>query len=299
MKILDFDEPSAEVLWKQGEPGIYRNVPAALYHKHHALSNSKLQPMIRKCPRAFYHRENEAYEPTEAMAMGSAFHALILEPDHFRKHYAVGGINPKTGESFGYGSDSWDKACAASSKILCRSQWPIVEMVTSVLAHDDLRAIIAAGGERELSLLWIDKETGELLRGRIDFLAITNTFLDFKTTQDAGFGFDSSAVGYGYIEQYAMYHDGLEALTGVSMDGFLVPVESEPPHLVGTVRFSPTGDQDYENTGVSSWLHCGRNSYRRAIKAVQKCRREGKWPTYEDRSVRIPQWYIEKYGDQA
>lgn len=299
MKIHDASLPDIQQDWINGVPGLYRNVPANIYHAHPALSNSKLQPMIRKCPAAFAHRESVPFESTEDMAMGSAFHALLLEPQVFRDRYEIGGINPKTGQSFGFGTDAWEEksnAALAREKILCRTQWPIQGMAESVLAHPDVRAIIEAGGERELSMLWIDDETGALLRGRIDFLAVTNTFLDFKKTQDAGFGFDSSAVGYGYIEQYAMYHDGLLALTGVSMDGFLVPVEEEFPHLVGTVRFSPEGDQNFENTETSAWLHCGRVSYRKAIAAVQKCRKEGRWPSYEDRSVRIPEWYIKKNG---
>lgn len=303
MKIHDADDRHSLIAFGDGIPGIYRNVPAVIYHAHHALSNSTLQPMIRKCPAAFLARLRDPFTITEDMAMGQAFHTLLLEPDQFRAVYrTVPGINPKNGESYGFNTVSWQEAtetARAHGHTLYRTQWPIQAMVDAVLAHEDLRAIIAAGGERELSLLWKDQETGELLRGRLDFLSVTNMFLDFKKTEDAGYGFDYSAVKYGYLEQFALYHDGLEALTGISMDGFLVPVEEDPPHLVGTVRFNPAGDQEYENTGVSSWLHCGRNSYRRAIKAVQKCRREDKWPGYEDRSVHVPEGYMKKYGDRA
>lgn len=287
--------------WDNEHPGIYRGIPEDVYHASPLLSNSKIQPMIRKCPAAFFHNLGEPMETKEDMAIGGCFHKLLLEPAEFRERYVVGGINPKTLQSYGYDTQAFTEAsdkASAAGKVLMRTQWTdkVQGMADAVLAHPDIRPILEAGGERELSMIWVDQETGEKLRARIDYKSSLKMFVDFKKTSDAGFGFDSSINQYGYIEQMSMYHDGWLALTGESNDAWLIPVEDSAPYLVGTVRFAPSGDNNYEGTETSSWLHCGRNSYRAAIRKIQECRRKGDWPGYEDRSVRVPVWYIERHG---
>lgn len=301
--IIDYGTPDGKIRWANESPGIYRGVPPHIYHASPLLSNSKLQKISQKCPAAFIHAEQGGFTPSEDMAKGQAFHTLLLEPEVYRRVYEVGGINPTTKASFGYDTPSWHKAEAealARGKILIRSQWlePVTGMARAVVEHPDLRPILAAGGERELSMIWVDAVTGEKLRGRFDFMSNLKLFLDFKKTQDAGFGFDYSAAGYGYLEQFAMYHDGWLALTGESNDGFLVPVEEDAPHCVGTVRFTASGDNNFEDTGVSLWLHCARNCYRAAIRRVQECRKTGVWPSYDDRSVSVPEWYKRRHSKE-
>jgi exodeoxyribonuclease VIII len=72
-------------------PGIYDNIPNAEYHGGAGISNSGLA-IIRRSPLHFRARQLAANdnEPTAAQAIGTAFHALLLEPQLFYSEYCLG-----------------------------------------------------------------------------------------------------------------------------------------------------------------------------------------------------------------
>lgn len=72
------------------EQGIYDNIPNADYHSGPGISKSGLD-LIAKSPAHYFHAINAANdnEPTDAQAFGTAFHALLLEPEEFKKTYVV------------------------------------------------------------------------------------------------------------------------------------------------------------------------------------------------------------------
>jgi exodeoxyribonuclease VIII len=72
-------------------PGIYDDIPNADYHGGEGISNSGLA-IIRRSPLHYRARQLAANdnEPTTAQAIGTAFHALLLEPELFYKEYCLG-----------------------------------------------------------------------------------------------------------------------------------------------------------------------------------------------------------------
>ncbi|WOH61951.1 PD-(D/E)XK nuclease-like domain-containing protein [Bradyrhizobium sp. BWC-3-1] len=75
-------------------PGIYDDIPNADYHGGEGISNSGLRIVREDTPLHYYAlrtaaNDNER-EPTPAQALGTAFHALILEPELFYKEYCLG-----------------------------------------------------------------------------------------------------------------------------------------------------------------------------------------------------------------
>lgn len=72
------------------EQGIYDSISNADYHGGPGISKSGLD-LIAKSPAHYFHAINAANdnEPTDAQAFGTAFHALLLEPEEFQKTYAV------------------------------------------------------------------------------------------------------------------------------------------------------------------------------------------------------------------
>lgn len=74
------------------EPGIYDNISNADYHGGAGISKSGLD-LVAKSPAHYFHAVNAANDnehvPTVAQAFGTAFHALLLEPEEFQKTYAV------------------------------------------------------------------------------------------------------------------------------------------------------------------------------------------------------------------
>lgn len=74
------------------KPGIYDNISNAEYHGGAGISKSGLD-LVAQSPAHYYHAANAANDnervPTAAQAFGTAFHALLLEPEEFQKTYAV------------------------------------------------------------------------------------------------------------------------------------------------------------------------------------------------------------------
>jgi exodeoxyribonuclease VIII len=72
-------------------PGVYADISNAEYHGGPGVSNSGLA-IIRKSPLHFRARQLAANdnEPTAAQATGTAFHALLLEPESFYRDYCLG-----------------------------------------------------------------------------------------------------------------------------------------------------------------------------------------------------------------
>jgi exodeoxyribonuclease VIII len=73
------------------KPGVYSDISNAEYHGGPGVSNSGLA-LIRRSPLHFRARQLAANDnaPTAAQAIGTAFHALLLEPESFYRDYCLG-----------------------------------------------------------------------------------------------------------------------------------------------------------------------------------------------------------------
>lgn len=74
------------------QPGIYKDLSNADYHGGPGISKSGLD-LIHRSPMHFKAARdagNDNHQPTPAQAFGTAFHALVLEPEEFHKHYTLG-----------------------------------------------------------------------------------------------------------------------------------------------------------------------------------------------------------------
>lgn len=72
--------------------GIYPNISNENYHGGPGVSKSMLDVLAQSSPLHLYHLRNTANdnrEPTKAQAIGTAFHALLLEPKEFQKNYCL------------------------------------------------------------------------------------------------------------------------------------------------------------------------------------------------------------------
>lgn len=72
------------------KPGIYAGIPNAEYHGGEGISKSGLD-LIHRSPMHYKFATSSANdnEPTASQALGTAFHALILEPEEFTKTYCL------------------------------------------------------------------------------------------------------------------------------------------------------------------------------------------------------------------
>lgn len=180
------------------KPGIYPNMPDAEYRAIKALSNSDLVKWAEG--------GDSSIDPKVA-ALGSAFHAAILEPDVAREKIIP--LEPK---------QQWKSHPLAGSDeawVLTRSNYDmLVRMVESVKQHPELsqlREMAIANRDRcEVVLVWDDPDTGILCKAKVDQYT-DRAIYDWKSTNSDPDSFGDSIGKYMYHMQAAHYLAGAAA----------------------------------------------------------------------------------------
>lgn len=242
------------------------------YHAHPALGSSRLRELL-KSPAHF--KANLRRE-TEALALGSLVHTLVLEPETFPDRYVV---TPKI--------DGRTKEGKAAKAALANETRTVVDgevmaeasaCATSIMSHRVYQQIRDA--QVEHTVFWTDKETGIECKARFDVLG--PLLVDLKTTRDASpKGFQRAIATYGYHIQAAHYMAGAIA-NGMEPRGFLFAcVETTAPYLpAGYLMGNPTLEQ-------------GERDRRAALSTYAQCLRDDRWPGYNDDRIEVidlPQW---------
>ena len=163
--------------------------------------------------------------------------------------------------------------------------------------------------ETEVSIVWIDAETGLLCKARLDAVSAWQ-IADAKKTRKAA-SWDTWAHtmrNFGYDGQAAFYRAGLNA--ALKADGRKVPTvptftffvcEDQPPYLPAVY------DLIQEPTTVSfDWYVVGNERWAGALQQVRYCLDAGHWPAYcnakageppEPSELAVPDWLrVSKIG---
>ena len=242
------------------------------YHAHPALGSSRLRELL-KSPAHF--RANMRRE-TEALALGSLVHTLVLEPHTFSERYlVVPKINGATKEG-----KAQKAALADETRIVVNGEVmaEASACATSIMSHRVYQQIRDA--QVEHTVFWTDKETGIECKARFDVLG--PLLVDLKTTRDASpKGFQRAIATYGYHIQAAHYMAGAIA-NGMEPRGFLFAcVETSAPYLpAGYLMGNPSLEQ-------------GERERREALSIYAKCLSEDRWPGYNDDRIEVidlPNW---------
>lgn len=244
----------------------------AAYHAHPALGSSRLRELL-KSPAHF--RANLRRE-SEALALGSLVHTLVLEPHAFSERYlVVPKIDGRTKEG------KAAKAALADDPRIAVDGETMAEAsacATSIMSHRVYQQIRDA--QVEHTVFWTDAETGIECKARFDVLG--PLLVDLKTTRDASpKGFQRAIATYGYHIQAAHYMAGARA-NGMDPRGFLFAcVETSPPYLpAGYLMGNPTLEQ-------------GERERREALAIYAQCLRDDRWPGYNDDRIEVidlPNW---------
>ncbi len=244
----------------------------AAYHAHPALGSSRLRELLRSPA----HFKANLRRETEALALGSLVHTLVLEPHAFPERYVV---TPKIDGRTKEGKAA--KAALADDPRIAVDGETMAEAsacATSIMGHIVYKQIRDA--QVEHTVFWTDKETGIECKARFDVLG--PLLVDLKTTRDASpKGFQRAIATYGYHIQAAHYMAGAIA-NGMEPRGFLFAcVETSPPYLpAGYLMGNPTLEQ-------------GERERREALTTYAQCLRDDRWPGYNDDRIEVidlPNW---------
>lgn len=251
--------------------GLHRDMPAAEYHAVDALSSTRMTWLSRSPMYCRWRMENPP-EPTTEMALGTALHSALLEPEQFGDDYVtIPQCDRRTREGKA-AYESFLRDAAGKKTISIPDYSAVLRMRDSVNAHPYARAILEARIETELSGVWIDDETSLRCKFRADAIAKPTgaefpTLVDIKTTRSVEpADFARSMHTYGYFRQLAFYMAGLAELDLYCEDCCIIAVESTEPYEVAV--FQPDGDD----------LSLGRRSARALMKQYARCLETGRWP---------------------
>lgn len=274
------------------EPGIYRDLPAKDYHAQHdwlswSMSKHLLPPSTPAHFKAALGRAGQE-EPNRTFDLGKVVHALVLgDGDEFEVVQAL-TVKKERYDAKDYSTVS---AQAHRDLIYADGKVPVLrseldaaeEMAKSVREHSTANALLA-NGSPEVSLFWIDEETGVKCRARLDWLpAVVKgrrmIVPDVKTAKTAApREFARSVADFAYFGQHLHYLDGIRAL-GIDHDPafVFVAIEKTDPYLVSVVEALTNKD---DRSLARALVDHTRRIY-------AECTAADRWPGYGEQVHRI------------
>ena len=252
-------------------PGIHAGITFDDYCHIEALNHSTLK-LWDKTPAHARYAMTHPQETTTSLRMGDACHVAVLEPKRFKKEYAR---SPKFDMRTNKGkaaAAAWASEYPEYAALLPTEYDAACGMRDSVWAHPLASEMLKGKGQNELTVIWVDADSGLLCKGRIDRLTSYmgwTIVLDLKTALDASIDqFARACVKYGYHSQAAFYLDGLNALAAHERRFIYLVVENQPPYLVRLLEL--------DDSAIAE----GRARYRAAVQTYKVSMDSGEYPAY-------------------
>ena len=259
------------------------DLPFAAYRALDAVNISSLKHMQRS-PLHYRHALTAAAKTSPAMALGTAAHAAVLEPQRFVDEFVVFCGAVRRGKD--WDAFSADAEARKLTVVTEAERSTALSISESVRACPDAMRYLQAGAP-EVTMLW--DCMGIACKGRADWLTPAETVLvGLKTTRDCRpREFGRQAAQLGYHLQWAFYADGMQAITGRAPKVVEIVVESAAPHAVA-VYVIPDAVLDQ-----------GREEYLALLDQLAGCRETDNWPGPIDGEVEfsLPAWVYGDAGD--
>lgn len=272
-------------------PGIYPNVPFHTYLKWDAASNSALGQLDRSPAHLKAYLDGGHSKDTPAKQFGRALHSAILEPEDFGKRYVVGPEEKRSNAD----KQRWIdlELQYGPGRVLRPADFEkCVIMRDGIHAHPNAHQLLAAASDTELSVVWIDEDTGLPCKARFDLVVphdaipgLGGTLGDLKSCEDARPDpFSRAMYEFGYFRQGAMYIEGAVANALPIEHYSIIAYEKEPPFALMIYRLD------------MGTLDAGAQDLRRLMRLYKHCRETGEYPAYDQRVIdlALPPWAWEK-----
>jgi exodeoxyribonuclease VIII len=217
------------------------------------------------------------------MLRGQLAHAAILEPDALSTRYIVVPEDAprrptaaqwnaaKPNESSRAAMAWWTEfnARAEGREIITAEEWATASAQLTAIRANPALADILRSGESEVSLFWVDPDTGLACKARIDWLASDGRVLELKTAADESpNGFGRAAARMRYDLQRAHYLSGLLACGIESPSWTWAAVSNEAPALA--VAYDLTAELEMQSFEDHAEL----------MQSLAQCEASDNWPAY-------------------
>lgn len=306
---------------KPGEGMWLPDLPADSYHAIDMASCSRLNVLLRS-PEEYYATfiaKTLQRGVTKAMRLGTLLHCAVLEPHRWEREYCVAPsklelpqppdfshLGSSRTKAYRQALEAWRLEVApeverleteraafiAGRTIVKPDEFELVLAMAEAIAKNPHASALVSGaaGLRERSMVWRDRETGVLCRGRVDISLDLPVMSDLKSIHDPRpDAFMKACVQKGYHRQDAMYLDGGEAVDGRKRQFPFVVVHSRPPHEVAVYELETYAIQQ------------GREQYRRGLAELAHRTATGDWLAQwqsEPRTITFPSWAWKRTWDE-
>lgn len=253
------------------EPGIFPSMDFATYRNLDAWGSSSLRAMRRGPPARVRWEKDRPSSDTDATILGTAVHSGLLTPHLFADTY----VGKPEGMSFATRDGKAWRDAHQGRTILSFGMFGQVQGIIDALQSKPAVARSLEDAMCEHSLVWTCPASGEMCKGRPDWIADTSIY-DLKVTRHGGTRWMAlRAYSEGWMHQLAHYRTGA-ILNGLDVSrGRLVVVEPDPPHFVWTLEVKRDALDLLE-------LENGET-----LKAMAECRKANAWPGTPDEFVLI------------
>ena len=203
------------------------------YHDHPSYSSSDVKAVASS---TIYHWKNAVRKESSAFDLGSAVHAMLLEPE---KNLVTQGPETRRGKDW---KDLKDATDFAGKILLPKKEYHLAEsMSQSAMFTEHVNKLLTDKLLiAEANFFVHDKDSGLDLKCRPDgLLTHKRTMFDIKTCQDASpTGFAKAVRDYGYDIQ-ASFYKHVMALEGIPIKDFLfICIEKTNPFIVQVHKLS-------------------------------------------------------------
>jgi exodeoxyribonuclease VIII len=263
---------------------VYENMSNDDYHNHKGSTSRSGIVEFMKSPAHYWNAYHNPKAPekitTDAMAFGSAFHTIVLEPDKFDKEYA---IIPEIDRRTKAGKETYQifQETHHGKTMITKNQFDtLLAMQQSVYKHSQAWELIS-NARYENSIFWNDQDTGLGLKTRPDCWH-ANMTVDLKTISSADpRTFQNAMVAHGYHLQAAFNREGIRAATGNDIiNHVFVCVEKTFPFLVAVYILDETA------------LESAHSTLRRVLAEMKNCYETDIWPGHETQTLGLPNWAV-------
>jgi hypothetical protein len=288
--------------------GIYEDVPFEEYQQWNCFSKS----MVSSALKSGQHLQNFVNngKKSKALGFGTLVDTLVLEPhllgELFVIQPATYSTTKTTGRAPNKKTETITKPWNLNSKTCKEIQQKILESGKSIVKQEDLdrakaiqhalfsceeAAVSITAGKKQVSMVWVDPETGVKCKGRIDILT-NGTIDDLKTSIDASPDAFSRAIGkFFYFVQAGAYTEAYELLTGETRDFRFIVAETSGETEIPEVALY---DLDHES------IIAGRLMFKRALRNVKHWLEHGvKGYSKFWEPVSAPRWMVNMEIDMS
>jgi exodeoxyribonuclease VIII len=263
------------------------------YHSIKRVSSSALKAFL-KSPKEAEHYLNENIDSPDqefnpAFVFGSAFHALILEPDLFDSKFIIEPVF-STAKNVNPGRQEWTafKRTAFGRKIVSQKDWLKMSAMRENLTNNFFYQEFMENAQAEATLFWTDRATGMKCKSRMDAFNPKMGIMDVKTMSEIPTQSECirAIAKFDYALQQVHYLNGLSH------------VLPEVPQKFRFLFCSKAGAFDNSNVEINTGdVVFWDGIYRNLLKKVESCVTENFYPGINKDivEVKLPAWANDKH----